>query len=168
MSQTGPTGAGPSGVIRLAFTEQERAEAIEAGAGLIRYSLCRRAGATHTEVLEAHVAGADLGWYSRCREACATHTDALEALGAGADLCWYSYCRRADATHAEAMALRLCKAGRSPFLDAKIAVRALRAACGTGPARELGETIATLAQDWAGTADELAATAVALLSTRAS
>ena len=72
------------------------------------------------------------------------------------------------ATHPEAMALRLRGAGPANTEEIKLAVPALRAACGTAPTHELGETIATLAQDWTGTADELAATAVALLSTRAS
>ena len=72
------------------------------------------------------------------------------------------------ATHPEAMALRLRGAGPDTTDELKLAVPALRAACGSAPTRELGETIATLAQDWAGTADELATTAVALLSTRAS
>ena len=66
------------------------------------------------------------------------------------------------------MALRLSGADPDTREELKLAVPALRAACGTNPTRELGETIATLAQDWTGTADELAATAVALLSTRAS
>ena len=131
------------------------------------YLRCREAEAAHAEVLEAHGAGADLYDYARCRWADATHAEVLEAHEAGADLGWYSYCRsRADATHPEAMALRLSGAGPNPSKAAKLAVPALRAACGTTPTRELSETIATLAQDWAGTAGELAATAVALLSTR--
>ena len=141
MSSTGPTGARPSGVIRQAVTEQEIAEAVKAGA--------------------------DLYWYARCREVGATHTEVLETRRAGADLIRYSLCREVGATHPEATALRLCGAGPDTTDELKLAVPALRAACDSTPTRELGETIATLAQDWAGTADELAATAVALLSTRA-
>ena len=133
---------GPTGARGRTVTEQELAEAIKAGGDQYDYSRCRWAGATHAEALEAHVAGASLRWYH--------------------------FCRRAGATHPEAIALRLCEAGPEPHEAAELAVPALRAACGSAPTRELGETIATLAQDWAGTADELAATAVALLSTRAS
>ena len=92
----------------------------------------------------------------------------LEAQKAGADLIRYSLCREVGATHPEATALRLCGAGPDTTDELKLAVPALRAACGSAPTRELGETIATLAQDWTGTANELAATAVALLPTRAS
>ena len=131
---------GPSGARGRIATAQELAEAIKAGGDQYDYSRCRWAGATHAEALEAHVAGASLRWYH--------------------------FCRRAGATHPEAIALRLCEAGPEPYEAAKLAVPALRAACGTNPTRELGETIATLAQDWAGTADELAATAVALAAPR--
>ena len=193
MSSAGPSGARSSGVIRRTVTEQEIAEAVKAGANPYDYTFCREAGATHAEVLEALGAGADLFYYAYCRKTGATHPEVLEALGAGADLGWYSYCleagashaevlkalgagadlvhysicRRVGATHSEAMALRLRGAGPDTTDELKLAVPALRAACDSTPTRELGETIATLAQDWAGTADELAATAVALLSTRA-
>ena len=189
MSSTGPSGARGQTV-----TEQEKAGAVKAGADLRDYTNCREVGATHAEVLEALGAGADLfdyadcrqagathaealeaqragvalHWYTYCREAGATHADVLEAHGAGADLVRYCFCREAGATHPEAMALRLRGAGPVTAKEIKLAVPALRAACGTTPTHELGETIATLAQDWAGTADELAAIAGALLSTRAS
>ena len=106
-----------------------------------------------------------LHWYTNCRQAGATHADVLEAQKARADLVGYTYCREAGAAHPEAMALRLRGAGPANTEEIKLAVHALRAACGTAPTHELAETIATLAQDWAGTADELAATAGALLST---
>ena len=130
----------PTGARVQTVTEQELAEAIKAGSGTEHYSYCRKVGAAHAEV--------------------------LEALGAGADLYWYARCRRVGATHPEALALHLRRAGPANTGELELAVDALHAACGTTPTRELGETIATLAQDWAGTADELAATAVALLSTR--
>ena len=123
MSSTGPSGARSSGVIRRTVTEQEIAAATKAGAGWGQYTICRKAGATHTEV--------------------------LEALGAGAGLIRYSLCREVGATHPEAMALRLRGAGPTAIEEPKLAVPALRAACGSTPTREIGETIATLAQDWA-------------------
>ena len=187
MSSTGPSGARGQTI-----TAQEKAEAVKAGADPYHYSHCRKTGASHAEVLEAHRASARLQWYPWCRQAGASHAEVLEASRAGADLFWYAWCRQLDVNHAEALeaheagaglggyadchrigavhpeaiALRLREAGLGPLGAAKFAVPALRAACGTNPTRELGETIATLAQDWAGTADELAATAVALLSTR--
>ena len=186
MSLNGPFGAGGQTV-----TKQERTEAIKAGAPMFPYLRCRETGATHAEALEAQKAGTKLTWYARCREAGTTHAEVLEAQEAGADLFSYAYCReagaihaevleakeagadlirysrcrRVGATHPEAMALRLRGAGPVTAKEIKLAVPALRAACGTAPTHELGETIATLAQDWAGTADELAATAGALLST---
>ena len=150
----------PSGAKGQAVTEQEIAEVIRAGGDQNRYAVCREAGATHAEVLEAQRACAGLWWYASCRKAGVTHTEALEARRAAAHLYWYYVCRKAGASHAEAMALRLCAlpSPRRPELT----LSALRAACGNAPTREIGETIATLAPDWTGTADELATTAVAL------
>ena len=71
---------------------------------------------------------------------------------------------RATSARNHCLGLRLSGAGLGPSEAAKLAVPALRAGCGTGPTRELGEVIATLAQDWAGTPGELAATAMALLA----
>ena len=145
-------------------THVEVLEAHGARDDLHSYIYCREAGASHTEVLEAIGAGAALHWYVYCRNAGATHAEVLETIGAKADLYRYAKCRKTGATHAEGQALRLNElpAHRNP----ELAVHALRAACGTNPTKELAETIATLAQDWAGTADELAATAIALLAPR--
>ena len=185
MSSTGPTGARVQTVTEQEIAEAvganpydysrcrksgaahaEVLEALKAGADLYYYADCRKFGASHAEVLEALGAGADLYDYSYCRKVGATHAEVLEAQKAGADLYDYSYCRKVGATHPEAMALRLRGAGPDTTDGLKLAVPALRTACGATPTRELGETIATLAQDWAGTADELAATAVALVSPR--
>ena len=141
-------------------------EALGAGTKLTWYARCREAGVCHTDAIEAQMAGADLDPYVDCRKAGATHAEVLEAHGAGADLFWYTNCLLAGAAHQEAMAIRLREFPAQSITQ--LALYALRAACGTTPTRELGETIATLAQDWAGTANELGATAVALAAPRPS
>ena len=144
---------GPSGVIGRTGTEQEKAEAVKAGASPKHYLNCRKVGATHAEVLEALGGGASLywcadcrkvgathaeviealgaesplGWYSHCRWTGTTHAEVLEARGAGAGLAWYAVCRTAGATHAEATALRLTRLPSSSQLSARLALSALGA-----------------------------------------
>ena len=143
-------------------THGEVLEASSFGVNILEYAYCREAGATHAEVLEAYVAGALLGLYAYCRKGGASHTEVLEAQAARTDLFWYSACRRAAGSHREALALHF--GGGSSFKVVRVGLSALRKACGEHPVRELAEVIATLAQDWAGTADELAACARALLA----
>ena len=143
-------------------THAEVLEAYKAWHYMGSYVRCREAGATHAEVLEAYVAGALLGLYAYCRKGGASHTEVLEAQAARTDLFWYSACRRAAGSHREALALHF--GGGSSFKVVRVGLSALRKACGEHPVRELAEVIATLAQDWAGTADELAACARALLA----
>ena len=151
-------------------TGPELQDAAAAGVDAHAYGWARRAGASHTELLEVHETGTDLNCYAALLALGAPQTALAELLARGGELCWTFQLSLLSATHAEVRSLVLAHRLPRPrfsyadnLATAELALAALRAACGTTPTRELGETIATLAQDWAGTADELASTAVALV-----
>ena len=139
-------------------------EALEAhalGASLRHYARCAESGVPRQDILEAQRAGADLLGYSMCIKAGATGTEALAAHAAGMSLVWYAACRREAASHQEALAL----AFSGPFSQdsAPTALLALRIICRGVPVPQIGEMVGVLAQDWAGTPDELAACVTAAL-----
>ena len=182
--------AAPRQAPRYVDSNVELLQAQEAGITADLYSSCRASGARHDEILELSANGYDLSSYLYCRtsgfghdnliEACSARVDLftysfarscgskhkhiLAAARSGNDPGWYSLCRLAGANHAEAMAL-VRHSSTYTGKEAAVAAAAIRIARRRRrPRAELGALIAGLSEDWCGTADELAAVAVALLA----